>query len=53
MTINKLKIRPIGKIYKSEQNGLVYDPNGIAPCVCAGCHSGVEPRIVIYNNEDE
>lgn len=38
----------VGKIYKSQQNGMVYDPNGIAPCLCVGCHSGVEPKIVVY-----
>jgi hypothetical protein len=38
----------VGKIWKSQQNGMVYDPNGIAPCICVGCHSGVEPKIIVY-----
>lgn len=36
----------VGRIWKSRQNGLVYDPMGIAPCQCVGNHSGVEPKII-------
>ena len=25
---------------------MVYDPEGIAPCLCVGNHSGVEPKII-------
>ena len=38
----------VGKIWKSEQNGLVYDPSGLAPCLTVGAHSGVEPKIIEY-----
>ena len=38
----------IGQIWKSKQNGQVYDPEGIAPCICVGNHSGVEPKIIEY-----
>ena len=41
----------VGKIWKSQQNGMVYDPNGIAPCICVGCHSGVSPKIIEYETE--
>ena len=38
----------VGYVYKSQQNGAVYDPTGVAPCLCVGAHSGVEPRIIVY-----
>ena len=37
----------VAKIWKSRQNGMVYDPNGISPCLCVGAHSGVEPKIIV------
>ena len=37
-----------GQIWKYRQNGMVYDPEGIAPCLCVGNHSGVEPKIIEY-----
>ena len=40
--------RIVGQIWKSRQNGMVYDPEGIAPCLCVGNHSGVEPKIIVY-----
>lgn len=36
------------QVWKSQQNGWVYDPNGIAPCLSVGQHSGVEPKIIVY-----
>ena len=44
----------IGYVYKSQQNGAVYDVGGVSPCLCAGCHSGVEPRIleIVYEQAD-
>lgn len=39
----------IGQIWKSRQNGMVYNPEGIAPCLCVGNHSGVEPKIIVYD----
>lgn len=38
----------VGQIWKSKQNGMVYDPEGVAPCLCVGNHSGVEPKIIEY-----
>jgi hypothetical protein len=47
--INKCLI--VGYVWKSNQNGAVYDPRGIAPTICAGCHSGVEPKIIVYEED--
>lgn len=41
----------VGQVYRSQQNGMVYDPNGIAPCICVGHHAGVEPRIIVYEDK--
>ncbi len=41
----------LGYVWKSSQNGAVYDPRGIAPTICAGCHSGVEPKIIVYEED--
>ena len=30
----------------SSQNGWVYDPNGLSPCLSAGQYVGVEPKII-------
>lgn len=40
----------VGQIWKSKQNGKVYSPEGIAPCICVGNHAGVEPKIIVYEN---
>ena len=40
------RIITLGQVYKSQQNGSVYDVAGIAPCLACGCHSGVEPKIL-------
>ena len=42
-----------GKVWKSQQNGFVYDPCGVAPCLCVGHHSGVEPKIIEYEKNQE
>lgn len=39
----------VGKVWRSSQNGMVYDPEGVSPCICVGCHSGVEPKIIEYD----
>ena len=41
-----------GFVWKSQQNGGVFNPNGIAPCLACGQHSGVEPKIIeiVYEN---
>lgn len=41
-----LYVMKVLQIWKSRQNGMVYDPEGIAPCLCVGNHSGVEPKII-------
>lgn len=41
----------VGAIWKSSQNGQVYDPRGVSPTICAGCHSGVEPKIIVYEED--
>ena len=43
-----LRCLTVGQIWRSKQNGQVYDPNGIAPCICVGHHAGVEPKIIVY-----
>lgn len=49
----ELSCLKVGMIWRSQQNGMVYDPDGIAPCVCVGNHSGVEPKIIEYEPESE
>lgn len=48
ITEARLRTLPVVQIWKSRQNGMVYDPRGIAPCLCVGNHSGVEPKIIEY-----
>ena len=42
------KIMVLGYVWKSQQNGAVYDWGGLSPCLNCGCHSGVEPKIMVY-----
>lgn len=42
------KIMMLGYVWKSQQNGAVYDGGGLSPCLNCGCHSGVEPKIMVY-----
>ena len=49
--MNNNKCILIGYVYRSRQNGGVYDPQGVAPTICVGCHSGVEPKIIVYEDE--
>jgi len=37
------------QIWRSQQNGWVYDPEGLSPCLGVGHHSGVEPKIIEYD----
>ena len=39
------------QIWKSQQNGWVYDPDGISPCLNVGHHAGVEPKIIVYDKD--
>ena len=43
----------IGYVWRSSQNGAVYDPRGVAPTICVGQHSGVEPKIIEYKDEQD
>lgn len=36
------------QVWRSRQNGMVYDPSGLAPCLCVGQHGGLEPKIIVY-----
>lgn len=38
----------VGTVWNSKQNGKIYDPTGIAPCITAGPHGGVVPFIIEY-----
>lgn len=38
-------------IWRSKQNGMVYSTDGLAPCICVGQHSGVEPKIIEYEKD--
>lgn len=40
-----IQIKMVGHVWKSQQNGAVYDPYGIAPCLISGAHAGAEPKI--------
>lgn len=46
-----LSVLTIGQIWKSKQNGMVYDPEGIAPTICVGHHAGVEPKNIEYGKD--
>ena len=46
------KIMVLGYVWKSQQNGAVYDWGGLSPCLNCGCHSGVEPKIMVYYEAD-
>ena len=50
---NVIRCIVVGFIYKSQQNGQVYDPNGVAPTICVGHHAGVEPRIIVYEDDQD
>lgn len=41
-------VLPLFRVWKSSQNGWVYDPEGVAPCLCVGSHGCVEPKIISY-----
>lgn len=48
--MNRIKV--VGYVWKSQQNGAVYDPMGLSPCLACGCHAGVEPKIIEVEYED-
>lgn len=47
-----MKIKIIGYVWKSQQNGAVYDVRGVSPCLNCGQHSGVEPKIMEVRYEE-
>lgn len=42
------KILQVGNI-NNHQSGIVFDPNGISPCVCVGCHISPQKIIQVGN----
>lgn len=44
------KVIVVGQIWRSSQNGMVYDTGGVSPCICVGHHAGVEPKILEYED---
>ena len=47
------KVIIVGQVWRSSQNGQVYDPRGVSPTICAGHHAGVEPKIIVYEDEQQ
>lgn len=45
------KIIRLGSWSNSSANGGVYSIDGISPTLCVGCHSGVEPKILIVKDD--
>lgn len=45
----------LGYVWKSQQNGAVYDVGGVSPCLNVGQHSGVEPKImeIVYESNSD
>jgi hypothetical protein len=39
-----------GFVWKSQQNGGVFNPEGISPAVCCGAHTGCQPKIIEYED---
>lgn len=52
MSLN-VKIEIVGQIWKSLANGMVYSPDGLSPTLCCGAHSGVEPKILIIDEDTD
>lgn len=42
------KIKTLGYVWRSRQNGAVYDMGGVSPTLSCGQHSGVEPKIMVF-----
>ena len=40
-----------GFVWKSQQNGGVFNPEGISPAVCCGAHTGCQPKIIEYEDK--
>jgi len=47
------KVIVVGQVWRSSQNGQVYDPRGVSPTICVGHHAGVEPKIIVYEDEQD
>ena len=46
---SKEKIVIVGFVWRSMQNGAVYSTEGLAPTISRGSHSGVEPKIIVFD----
>lgn len=51
--MNTDKIIVEGYIWKSQQNGGVFNPEEISPAVCCGAHTGCQPKIIEYDTEED
>ncbi len=47
-SLRSMKVKKVFQIYRSEQNGWVYETDGLSPTIMVGCHSGVAPMIIEY-----
>ena len=50
--MNTARVIIDGYVWKSQQNGALYNPNGVAPTLVCGNHAGVEPKIMEIEYED-
>lgn len=48
-----VKIEIVGQIWKSLANGMVYSPDGLSPTLCCVAHSGVQPKILIIDEDTD
>jgi hypothetical protein len=45
------KILPVGKVWKSENNGWCYSTSGLCPTICIGAHGGCQPKVIWYEED--
>jgi hypothetical protein len=50
---NDERVIVVGQCWQSSQNGQVYDPRGLSPTLVVGHHAGVEPKIIVYEDEQD
>ena len=46
---SKYSIIIVGFVWRSMQNGAVYSTEGLTPTISRGAHSGVEPKIIVFD----
>ena len=47
------KVIKFFQVWKSNQNGWVYQTGGGSPCLSVGAHHGCEPKIVEINETED